>query len=635
MAQQPKLFYEFGSFRLDAGERLLLRDRQPVPLTPKVFDILLALVESSGHILEKEDLMKRVWSDQFVEEGNLTRNVSTLRKALGENSIHPRYIETIPWRGYRFIADVREVAVGSADLVVREQSRSRQIFEGEQETDSRRGRVLLVCGMLVILIAAAAWGWFRWRQRRGLQAAEIHSIAVLPFANLSGDPSQEFFADGMTDELITDLAKIQALRVISRTSVMHYKGLDKTAREIAKELGVQAIVEGTFVRSASKIRITAQLIEAQGDRHLWAESYNRDLQDVLGLQSEVARTIADRIKITVTPEEMLRLSPTQTVNPEAHELYLKGTFYNNKWTKEGFERGIEYFNQALQIEPGNARAYSGLAVSYGGLGIYGDISGYPRQKTAALQALQIDDTLAEAHNTLAWAKFTYDWDPVGAEQEFRRAIELNPSDATTHAWYGIFLAMRGRIEDSSQQVRITRELDPLSLANAMLAYRTYCNSRDYDKAIEVLHNILDMDPNFVPAHQRLAAVYELEGELDKAIEERQQSWNLVGEASLELAREINSLRKAYAEKGARGYWHQRLKWVIADAHRADGNFPIALVVVHARLGNKDEAFRLLDEALKDHVPYLIWSLPAGPEMDDLRSDPRYADLLRRLVPRSE
>jgi len=512
-----------------------------------------------------------------------------------------------------------------------------RIDRQKQAASPRRPLAWIFSGALaagLVVLAVLNVGGLRDRLRGANGPPQIHALAVLPLENLSGDVNQEFFADGLTEELVTQLGKVAALRVISHTSVNRFKGTKKPLQEIARELQVDAIVEGTVAREANRVRVTANLIQAFPEKHLWAESYDRDLRNVLDLQSEVARTIADRIKITVTPEERLRLSATQTVNPEAHELYLKGTFYNNKWTKEGFERGIEYFNQALQKEPRNARAYAGLAVAYGGLGIYGDITGYPQQKAAALKALQIDDTLAEAHNTLAWAKFTYDWDTAGAEQEFRRAIELNPSDARAHAWYGIFLAMRGRFEDSLQQVKSARELDPLSLANTSLAYRTYYNAHNYDKAIEVCRNALDMDPHFVHAHQRLIAIYEQKGELDKAIEERQRTGNLAGENSEDLTREVNSLRKAYAEKGARGYWLQRLERLTADAHRANGIPSIDLVIVYTRLGNKDEAFRWLGKALEDHLPYLIWHMPASPDLDGLRSDPRFADLMRRLVPRA-
>jgi len=513
-----------------------------------------------------------------------------------------------------------------------------RIDQQEQAASRRRPLAWIFFGMLavgLVVLAVLNVGGLRDRLRGANGPPRIHAIAVLPLENVSGEPSQEYFADGMTEELVTELGKVGALRVISHTSVNQFKGTKKPLQEIARELQVDAIVEGTVAREANRVRVTANLIQAFPEKHVWAESYERDLRNVLDLQGEIARTIADRIKVTVTPEERLHLSVTHSVNPEAYELYLKGTFYNNKWTKDGFQRGIEYFNQALQKEPGNARAYAGLAVAYGGLGISGDITGYPHQKAASLKALQIDDTLAEAHNTLAWAKFTYDWDTAGAEQEFRRAIELNPSDARTHAWYGIFLAMRGRIEDSLQQVKSARELDPLSLANTSLAYRTYYNARDYDKAIEVCRSGLEMDPHFIPNYQRLISLYEQKGELEKAIEVAEREAILGGDNSRELARQAELLRKAYTTKGARGYWGFRLQRL--ESQRASGNSWDAIYIagVYARLGESDEAFRWLETAVKQHLPYLIWDLPANPALDELRSDPRYTDLLRRIVPRSE
>ena len=513
-----------------------------------------------------------------------------------------------------------------------------RIDQQEQAASRRRPLAWIFSGMLavgLVVLAVLNVGGLRDRLRGANGPPRIHAIAVLPLENVSGEPSQEYFADGMTEELVTELGKVGALRVISHTSVNQFKGTKKPLQEIARELQVDAIVEGTVAREANRVRVTANLIQAFPEKHVWAESYERDLRNVLDLQGEIARTIADRIKVTVTPEERLHLSVTHSVNPEAYELYLKGTFYNNKWTKDGFQRGIEYFNQALQKEPGNARAYAGLAVAYGGLGISGDITGYPHQKAASLKALQIDDTLAEAHNTLAWAKFTYDWDTAGAEQEFRRAIELNPSDARTHAWYGIFLAMRGRIEDSLQQVKSARELDPLSLANTSLAYRTYYNARDYDKAIEVCRSGLEMDPHFIPNYQRLISLYEQKGELEKAIEVAEREAILGGDNSRELARQAELLRKAYTTKGARGYWGFRLQRL--ESQRASGNSWDAIYIagVYARLGESDEAFRWLETAVKQHLPYLIWDLPANPALDELRSDPRYTDLLRRIVPRSE
>jgi len=488
----------------------------------------------------------------------------------------------------------------------------------------------LAAGLVVPVVLNVGGLRDRWRGASG--SPRIHALAVLPLKDLSGDVNQEFFADGLTEELVTELGKVAALRVISHTSVNRFKGTNKPLQEIARELQVEAIVEGTVSREANRVRVTANLIQAFPEKHLWGETYDRDLTNILDLQSEIARTVADQIKITVTPEERRRLTTSQPVNAEAHELYLKGTFYNDKWTKEGFERGIEYFDQSLGKDPKNALAYAGLAVAYGGLGIYGDIAAYPKQKASSLKALEIDATLADAHNTLAWAKFTYDWDTASAEQEFRRAIELNPSDARAHAWYGIFLAMRGRIEESLREVKRTRELDPLSLANTTLAYRTYFNAREYDKAIEVLQNAADMDPSFVTAYSRMIPIYEQTAELDKAIEMRERAGAFDRDKGTEFTRQTALLRKAYANKGARGYWLQELELL---KKRSNPRYEVYGAVVLARLGKKDEAFRWLEEEFSDRVPYLIWDLPAGPDLDTLRSDPRYADLMRRLVPRPQ
>ncbi len=523
----------FGVFEVDLISGELRKQGLKIKLHDQPFEILKHLIENQGEAVSREELQKQLWPDGvFVDfDRSLNKAVAKLRDALSDNRESPRFIETIPRHGYRFIApvEVLDEAAPAAKL------------QPVAAPDSSGRRV-----------------WPR----------AIESLAVLPLENLSGDPEQEFFADGLTEELVTQLGKVGALRVISHTSTNRFKGAKKPLQEIARELHVDAIVEGTVTREANRVRVTANLVQAFPERHLWAESYDRDLRSALELQSEVARTIAGRIKITITPEERLRLSATQTVNPEANELYLKGTFYNNKWTKEGFERGIEYFNQALQKEPRNARAYAGLAVAYGGLGVYGDITGYPRGKAASLKALQIDDTLAEAHNTLAWAKFTYDWDTVGAEREL---------------------------------VKSTRELDPLWLANTSLSFLTYYNAHNYGKAIE----------------------------------ERQRVRSLLGEDSEDVALEANSLLKAYAEKGVRGYWIQRLEWFRAHGRNPNPHQAIFFAIVNTRLRNKDEAFRWLEKALKDRLPYLIWDLPASPAFDDLRSDPRYAGLLRRLVPRSE
>ncbi len=617
---------QFQDFELDVAGFELRRAGRPIKLEKQPLELLILLVEKQGKLVSQDEIAGKLWGkDVFVDtEQSVHSAIRKIRQALDDDPRAPQFVQTVVGKGYRFIGPI-EVQKSAGAQPPPAQSRKAAL----------RLAVAVAISLALGLLVWRGLATLRPHRSTALGAASIRSLAVLPFTNLSGDPNQEYFADGMTEELVTEMGKLGALRVISHTSVNRFKATKTPLQEIARELQVDAVLEGTVAREGNRVRVTANLIQAFPERHLWAERYDRDLRTVLDLQSEIARTIADRIKITVTPDERLRLSPTQTVNPEAHELYLKGTFYNNKWTKEGFERGIKYFNQSLQKEPRNARAYAGLAVAYGGLGIYGDITGYTQQKAAALKALQIDDTLAEAHNTLAWAKFTYDWDTVGAEREFRRAIELNPSDARVHAWYGIFLAMLGRIEDSLQQVKSARELDPLSLANTSLAYRTYYNARDYDKAIEVCRSGLEMDPHFIPNYQRLISLYEQKGELEKAIEVAEREAILGGDNSQELARQAKLLRNAYTTKGARGYWGRRLRRLESQPESANSWDTIYIAGVYARLGENDEAFRRLDMAFKQHLPYLIWDLPANPALDDLRSDPRYTDLLRRIVPRSE
>ena len=636
----------FGAFEADLHAGDLRKHGLKIKLQAQPFQVLGVLLERSGELVSREELRQKLWpAKTFVDfDVGLNTAIKRLRDTLGDSAETPHFIETIPRRGYRFVAPTEEIlgtvgrstteAPASGGAAGEVPSRSGElaieaptplqpaIKKDQSKSTSRRYVFGLAAAMLLVLF----WSFYLRGRPGRTDRGPIRSIAVLPLQNLSGDPSQEYFADGMTDTLIANLSGISALRVISHTSVNHFKGTNKPLHEIATELQVDAVVEGSVEREANRVRITANLIQAFPERNLWAETYDRESRSILDLEGEVARTIAYQIKITVTPEERLRLQVSQIVDPEAHELYLKGVFYNDKWTKEGFARAVDYFNRALVKDPHNARAYAGLAVAYGGLGIYGDIQAYARQKIASLEALKIDDALSDAHTTLAWAKFTLDWDTAGAEREFHRAIELNPGDARAHAWYATFLAMRGRVEDSLKEVRRAKELDPLSRANtSTAAFYAYYNAREYDKAIAVCRAAVDLDPNFLAAHWRLALAYQQIGELGRALDEQKRVASLAA-GDRRAALDVDLLAKAYAEKGARGYWVQKLNLLRADAHQKE----IDIAEVYARLGNKDEAFRWLDTAFKNHVPYLIWDLPASPDLDSLGSDPRYTALLQRL-----
>lgn len=641
LAQIGKVI-RFGVFELDSRLGELRKNGSKLRLQGQPLQVLEILAEHAGDLVSRDTLRQRLWpADTFVDfDHSLNNAIARIREALGDSAEQPRFVQTIPRRGYRFLGQVNHVTAPTQTLS--SQVAAATVTPGGQHVSRARMPRVVKIALGAGLAVLAFTGVTRWVKASRSTPLQVHSIAVLPFSNLSGDPNQEYFADGMTEELITELGKVGALRVISHTSVNRYKGSKASLPEIARELQVDALVEGVVAREGNRVRVTANLVQAFPEKHLWAQNYDRDLKNVLDLQGEIARTVADQIKVAVTPEERLRLTGARPIDPESHELLLKGNFYIDKWTKAGFEKAIEYFKLSLDKDPRNAQAYAGLALAYAGVGI-SDPAAYPKEKAAALKALEIDDTLADAHNGLAWAEFTYDWDTVKAESEFQRAIELNPNDSRAHAYYGVFLAMLGRVDDSLREVQRTRELDPLSLAKTALAWRTYYSARDYDKAIQALQNAADMDPNFVSAYRRMIPIYEQKGELDKAIQVREQAAAFDKQNTKELKRHCSLLRKAYTAGGARGYWDQELEFVKTKTNNtARGNVccdddpgdPIAFAAIYTRLGNKDEALRWLQKAFSDHIPYLIWVLPASPDFDALRSDPRYAELLRHLVPRA-
>jgi serine/threonine-protein kinase len=459
-------------------------------------------------------------------------------------------------------------------------------------------------------------------------APRIESIAVLPLQNLSGDPEQEYFADGMTEALITDLSKIGALNVISRTSAMHYKGSDKPLPEIARELNVDAVIEGAALRVGDRVRITAQLIEAATDQHLWAESYERDMRDVLALQSEVAQAIAQEIQATLTPEERSLLATSRPVDPEAHEAYLKGRYYLNKRTPEALQKGLEYFQQAINKDPEFGLAYAGLGLSYvllEGYGVLPPGEAFPKARAAATKALEIDETLAEAHTQLGNIHWRYYGDWEVAEREWKRAIELEPNSARAHYIYGYNLGHTGRAEESILEIQRARELDPLSLiTNANVGYIYYL-ARDYDQAIAEYRKVLEMDPNFGIAHFLLGRVYVEKGMHKESIEEFQEALRLSGHSAGAMA----ELGYGYAAAGQ-----------TADALRmldelrelsGEGWVPPGWVAhIYIGLGDNDQAIQWLEKAYQQHSTSGIQSVKVDPLFDPLRSDPRFQDLLRRM-----
>jgi serine/threonine protein kinase/tetratricopeptide (TPR) repeat protein len=453
----------------------------------------------------------------------------------------------------------------------------------------------------------------------------ISSLAVLPLENLSGDPAQDYFADGMTDELITDLAQISALRVISRTSVMQYKKTKKALPQIARELNVDGVVEGTVERAGDRVKIRAQLIEASSDRHLWARSYDRDLRDILAMQSEVASAITGEIRVTLTPQEQTRMASARPVNREAYDAYLKGRFYSQKETAEGLKKGFEYFQEAIEKDPGYALAYAALGHYYYDASelLLPPREAMPKAKAAAKRAIEIDDNLAEGHTTLAIVAAKYEWDWSNAAREFKKALELNPNSAAAHLWYGLYLASMGLMGESIAELKQAQQLDPFGVEGSSYLGTAFYWARQYDQAIEQQRRTIEMDPNFYPAHVALAWAYEEKGQFSEAIAETQKARQIDDNPWV-----VANLGRAFAVAGKRPEAQtvlSQLKQV--SRRRFVSAYDVA--TIYAALGEKDQAFLWLEKALQERAEWLVY-LKVEPQVDILRADPRFQDMLRRV-----
>ena len=497
-------------------------------------------------------------------------------------------------------------------------------------TYRRRGNILAAALVVAIaLLVGLSSSRVRERLFGRRSPPRIQSLAVLPLVNLSGNPDQEYFADGMTDQLITDLAKISALKVISRTSVMQYKGARKPLPQIAQELGVDAVVEGSVQRSGDRVRISAQLIDARADQHLWARSYERDLRDVMVLQDEVAQAIANELKIELASRGQVRLASSRPVDPEAYEAYLKGHYHSSKRTEKELKKSIDYFQQAIKKDPNYAPAYAGMADAYALMGFRGNLpsnEALPRGKAAALKAVELDDSLAEAHASLAFIAETHEWDWPTAEREYKRALELNPGYAAGHNRYAGYLMYVGRFEEGIAEARRARDLDPLSLpVNNALAGRLLVAGR-VDEALEQLHKTLEMDPHFASAHQTLGWAYLNMGKHDEAIQEFQQALGLSGTDDTD---HVLDLGFAYAAVGRR----EEARRILAKLKKLheQGLVPSgSIAILYGALGELDEAFAWLEKAYEERDPELTYMKVPNRRFEPLRHDPRFQDLLHRM-----
>jgi TolB-like protein/DNA-binding winged helix-turn-helix (wHTH) protein/Flp pilus assembly protein TadD len=638
MASEPALPQEpirFGDdFELNVRLYELRRSGRVVKLERIPMELLLLLVEQKGELVTREQIVERIWGkDVFLDTDNsINGAIRKIRQVLRDDPEQPRFVQTVTGKGYRFLALVsangaEKHTVSSAPRISAENSSQTAEARVDATPTKRRAILLLALGSCCAIGLGAWLAWQHSYAKSGVP--QIRSIAVLPMENLSGDAAQEYFADGMTDELITDLAKIGALRVISRTSVMRYKKTKKGLPEIARELNVDGIVEGSVTRSGQRVRITAQLLHAPTDRHLWAETYDRDLGDVLKLQSDVALAIAQQVRAQLTPQQQARLHSARPVNPQAYEAYLRGRYYlTTQFTMAGpLNTAKSYFEESIRKDPGLALAYWGLADSYIFLTFSGQLSpeGTYRPANEALRkALELDENAGEIHDALGVLRWQYEWDLDGAEREFNRAIALAPSYSCAHEDRSIFLSFAGRRAEALAEIAKSNELD-LGPSAVIAESESYYQLRDYAGLLEASRKGVVSYPNEWVEHNYLGIGYEGTGKLLEAISEYQKAVEL-SDGSLNATA---ALAHAFAVIGRRAEAEKILRDV-KQKSKSGYVSPYMIATIYAGLGEKDRALELLEQAYQERSLDLASHLKADLRFDNLRSEPRFQALVRRV-----
>jgi TolB-like protein/DNA-binding winged helix-turn-helix (wHTH) protein len=594
--------YRFGPFQIDLGQRLLLRGGDAVPLTPKAFDTLAVLVARPGKIVDKAELLKLVWPDTFVEENNLTQNISVLRKVFGEGD----YIETIPRRGYRFLMRVEDASSPETALADPEPARA----------PPRRFQPVWIWTALSV-VAAAVLGYYLSREIRGAgNAGRVDSLVVLPFVNLTGLPEHEYFSDGLTEELTNALAHLQGVRVVARTTAFQFKGKARDIRSIAEQLHVSAVLEGSVRRQDNKLRVTVQLNDARSGYHIWSQVYDREEGDIWKLQEDISNQVAR----TIRPDSHSILAATGSRDLEAYNLCLLGRFHRSKPDASSKKRAVSFFQQAIQKDPRYAAAYAGLAESYitqAWDSLIPPLEALTLAQKAADQALTLDDNLAEAHTSQAIVHLQLDWNWKAAEQHFQRAIALNDNNAEAHHWFSHYYIAMGEFSKSLAQSQRALELDPLDVRISGHLCWHYLQARDYPNAIKAGLQTLELDPHSRLAFTFLAWVYEDAAQWDNAIDAWQRGSDIHPDAHI--------LQEALRADGPRGYWRARLAFVSKQAKAA--NYWAA--VLHARLGESDKAVERLERAFQMREPELI-VVKREPAFDWMQSNPRYRELTNAM-----
>jgi DNA-binding winged helix-turn-helix (wHTH) protein/TolB-like protein/Flp pilus assembly protein TadD len=634
--------YEFGRFRLDTAEHVFLRQGSPVRLTPKAFDTLVALVERRGHLVGKNELMRAVWPSSFVEEGNLCVIISSLRKELGHDQ---DYIETVSKHGYRFVAEVSEVQEPSFQRRLLETPEVKfRTIEQEKVSDAPSPRDVADTGTstsipiwkpayvaLIILLSAVGIMWVAWHSSRKetLVAATknppIRSLAVLPFETVGHQDTYGYLGAGIADALTTNFGDTGKILVRPAWAMQKYTNSPQDPRTIGQELAVDAVLDGRIQREGERVRLTAQLIRVADGVQLWAGTFDEKFTNIFAVEDSVSAQVAKSISVQLTGEQKKRLTQRSTENPEAYQAYLKGRHFWNERTGEGIEKGLHYFQHAINLDSSYSQAYVGVADSYAMLGLYTVIppnEAFPEAKAAALKALSIDDDLAEAHATLGFIHFYYDWDRAAAESEFKRALQENPNYAMAHSWHAFSLAVTGRLPDAIAEAKLAEQEDPFSPIISTNAAWVFHLAGQYDLAIEASNKALDLDPNFPRAHYRLGNIYEQKGSYDLAIAEYQKALpNSGGDTYYQAA-----LGHAYALAGRNREAREVLDH-LKDLSKHRYVAPYAIALIYVGLGDKERAFEWLGKAIADRSTSLAY-VKVDPTLHDLRSDPRFAAILR-------
>jgi TolB-like protein/DNA-binding winged helix-turn-helix (wHTH) protein/Flp pilus assembly protein TadD len=653
--RMPPPAVQFGEFELDSAAFELRRKGRPVRLERLPLEFLLLLVSRRGELVTRAEIAQKLWGDDVFVDTNTAINVVVrkARQALRDDADNPKFLLTVTSKGYRFVAAVSEEASPFADLKpdASSQSPTTQLAAaietpprtGNEPTESSRLRHWMAWAALGVLVVATLLIGRSYLRRQSTPPTRRIMLAVLPFMNLSGDPNQEYIVDGLTEEIITDLGQMspEHMGVIARTSAMAYKNTDKTIGQVGRELGVDYVLEGSVRSENGKARVSAQLIRVSDQTHLWAKNYDRDLKKLLEIEDELGQTMAQQVRLKLSPQREVEFAKMRTTDPAAYDLYLKGRYYWNQRTPPGIKQSIGYFQQAVAKDPEFALAYAGLAEAYNlsyNFGLFSAKESSLQAKDAATRALELDPSIAEAHAALGKVKSHYDFDFPGAEKEFLRAIELNPNSASAHFFYSnSYLLPMGRIPEAIAENNKALELDPLSIPMNNFLAHTYAWAGDYEKSYAQFQRTIEMDPTFPLAHNFLASTLESQGRYREAIQEFQKSQLLFGIDPNLAAKEAAERLAAFEKGGEKGYWQHLLQEMLQAENREQPMLhhpgdpgPTGIAGLYARLGDKDNAFHWLDRAYEEREGQILTLLKVLPDFDSLRGDPRYGALLRKL-----